>query len=180
MRGGANESLPRIIGVTVAFAALATWALSALDPRGLAFAVVVVWLPMTWLGTVSHIAPFRLPERFHALRPAERSGRIYERLGVRIVKRLLRRGPMALFNPGLRLPAERTAAQIEALERRMCTAEASHFILLVATLVVVAHAAARGWWLAAASTLLLDGIVNGYPVMLQRYNRALLRRRFPG
>jgi hypothetical protein len=58
----------------------------------------------------------------------------------------------------------------------MRDAEASHFILLVATLGVVAHAVARGWWGAAVWTLLFDVLLNGYPVMLQRYNRALLGR----
>ena len=43
---------------------------------------------------------------------------------------------------------------------------------------VVANAAARGWWTAAGWTLPFDVLFNGYPVMLQRYNRALLSRRF--
>jgi hypothetical protein len=60
----------------------------------------------------------------------------------------------------------------------MRDAEASHLILLVLTIGVVAHAAARGWWTAAGWTLLFDVLLNGYPVMLQRYNRALLQRRF--
>lgn len=169
-----------VVAVTLGFAALAAWSLSALNPRGVGFALVVVWLPMTWLGTVSHLAPFQLPARLHALRRFEVDGRFHERLGLRIVKRLLRRGPMALFNPGLRLPLEPTPVQLAALERRMCTAEASHALLFVATLGVVAHAAVRGWWLAAGATLLFDALVNGYPALLQRYNRALLRRRFAG
>jgi hypothetical protein len=61
----------------------------------------------------------------------------------------------------------------------MNDAEASHFALLVATLGVVMNAAARGWWTAAGLTLLFDVLMNGYPVMLQRYNRALLYSRFP-
>lgn len=169
---------PVLLVATVAFATLLAWALGALDPRGVAFAFVAVWLPMTWLGTVSHVAPFQLSERFHALRACEVSGRLYELLGVRLVKRLLRRGPMALFNPGLRLPPTRTAEGLERLERSMRTAEASHFIMFVATVGIVAHAAVRGWWLAAGATALFDLFVNGYPVVLQRYNRALLRRRF--
>ena len=36
----------------------------------------------------------------------------------------------------------------------------------------------RGWWGAARWTLLFDVLLNGYPVMLQRYNRALLGRRY--
>jgi hypothetical protein len=86
---------------------------------------------------------------------------------------------MAVFNPGLHLPTERSPERLAELEQRMKDAEASHFVLLVATLGVVINAAARGWWLAAGLTLLFDVLMNGYPVMLQRYNRALLVARFP-
>ena len=167
-----------VVAATIAFAAMLLIAWRALGGASVGFAVAVVWLPMTWLGTVSHVVPFRLPATVHALRGWERDGRVYERLGVGLIKRLLRRRPIAWFNPGLRLPAERSAAGLATLARRMSTAEASHGIALVLSLGAVAHAAARGWWLAAAVTLGLDVLINGYPVMLQRYNRALLRARF--
>ena len=88
-------------------------------------------------------------------------------LGVRLFKRLLRRGPLAVFNPDLHLPADPSTANLAHLDQRMRDAEASHFILLVLTLGVVVHAVARGWWGAAGWTLLFDALVNGYPVMLQ-------------
>ena len=144
-----------------------------------AFAFLVVWVPMTWLGTVSRVARPRLPRRYHELRGFELDPWLYELVGVRLVKRLLRRGPLAVFNPGLHLPAERSPERLAELEQRMKDAEASHFILLVAMVGVVANAAARGWWTAAGLTLLFDVLMNGYPVMLQRYNRALLHARFP-
>lgn len=87
-------------------------------------------------------------------------------------------GPLAVFNPDLHMPKERNTANMAHLEQKMRDAEASHFILLVLTLGVVVHAAVRGWWGVAAWTMLFDVLVNGYPVMLQRYNRARLRRRF--
>ena len=81
-----------------------------------------------------------------------------------------------MFNPGLHLPAERTPEQLARLDQKMRDAEASHAILLRRSrLPVVIHAAVRGWWIAAACTLLFDVLVNGYPVMLQRYNRARLQ-----
>jgi hypothetical protein len=61
----------------------------------------------------------------------------------------------------------------------MKDAEASHFVLLVAMLGVMINAAARGWWVAAGLTFLFDVLMNGYPVLLQRYNRVLLYARFP-
>lgn len=167
-----------LIGVTVGVVGLLLWSLESFGARSIWFAFCVVWLPMVWLGTVSRFLVPRLPPRYHALRKFEIDGHIYELLGVRLVKWLLRRGPLAVFNPDLHMPKERTPANLAHLEQKMRDAEASHFILLVLTLGVVAHAAVRGWWGAAAWTILFDVLVNGYPVMLQRYNRARLSKRF--
>jgi len=144
-----------------------------------AFAFLVVWVPMTWLGSVRRVFQPRLPRRYHELRDFERDPRLYQLLGVRLAKRLLRCGPLAVFNPGLHLPAEPSPDRLAELDQRMKDAEASHFVLLVAMLGVVITAAARGWWVAAGLTLLFNLLMNGYPVMLQRYNRALLSARFP-
>jgi hypothetical protein len=114
----------------------------------------------------------------HALRAFERDGRVYELLGVRVAKWLLRRGPLAVFAPDLHLPAEPTPASLAGLDERMRQAEALHEILLVVTLAVVVNAAVRGWWDAAGWTLLFNVLGNGYPAMLQRYNRARLAQRF--
>jgi hypothetical protein len=168
-----------VTGATVVAAAVLLVGVDLLGATSAAFAFLVVWVPMTWLGTVSRVIQPRLPRRYHELSDFERDPRLYELLGVRLVKSLLRRGPMAVFNPGLHLPTERSPERLAELEQRMKDAEASHFVLLVATLGVVINAAARGWWLAAGLTLLFDVLMNGYPVMLQRYNRALLVARFP-
>jgi hypothetical protein len=168
-----------VSAATALTGALLIGAHAALGPRSVVFALLVVWLPMTWLGSISHVVTIRLPAAYHRLRRWERSGRPYALAGVDLAKRLLRRGPFAVFNPRLRLPTERTPEHLAELDRRMCEAEASHAILLVATLPVAVHAAVRGWWPAAVATLAFDVVINGYPVMLQRYNRALLRLRFP-
>lgn len=167
-----------VVVTTVIIGALLVWSLQVFGINSIVFAFIVVWLPMTWLGTVSHFVRIRLPQACHTLRGFERDGRVYERLGIRLVKRLLRRGPFALFNPGLHLPTDPTAESLMRLDDRMRGAEASHLILFVLTLAAVAYAAVRGWWLVAGATLLFDVLINGYPVMLQRYNRGLLRVRF--
>jgi hypothetical protein len=166
------------VAVTVVGTGLLVWGVATLDPDGVALSFLLVWVPMVWLGTLSRVAPPALPAWWHRLRPFEADGRVYELLGVRLAKRALRRGPMAAFNRHLHLPAERTPAQFARLDRRMRVAEASHTILFVATLGLVATAAANGWWDAVAWLLLFDVVMNGYPAMLQRYNRALLHRRF--
>jgi hypothetical protein len=168
-----------VAAATVVAAAVLLLGVRLLGATSAAFAFLVVWAPMTWLGTVSRFFQPRLPRRYHDLSDFERDPWLYELLGVRLVKRLLRRGPLAVFNPGLHLPAERSPERLAELEQRMKDAEASHFVLLVVMLGVVINAATRGWWVAAGLTLLFDVLMNGYPVMLQRYNRALLYARFP-
>ena len=182
-RGGAHRSpVARVatVGlVTVAVGGLLVWAYRAFGPHRVGFAFAVVWLPMVGVGIVSRFSQPRLPRRYHRLRDFERDGRCYELVGVRVAKRLLRRGPVATFNPDLHLPSEPDAERIHFLEQRMRDAEASHAILFVLTLGVVLNAVAHAWLVAAAATLLFDVLMNGYPVMLQRYNRALLARRYP-
>lgn len=163
---------------TLVGGALLSWGRRRFGTDSPIFSFLAVWVPMTWLGTVSRVAQPRLPDSYHELRDFERDGRVYELLGVRKAKQLLRRGPFAVFNPGLHLPAERTPERLAHLEQKMEDAEASHAILFVATFGVVIRAASRRRWPAAALTLIFDALFNGYPVMLQRYNRALLHRRF--
>lgn len=167
--------VPAVVVLVVGLVAAGRW----LGASSGWFAFVVVWWPMVWVGTMSRLVQVRLPDAYHALRAFERDGRVYERLGVGVAKAVLRRPPFAWFNPDLHLPSERTSAALQRLAQRMCDAEASHAVLFAATLGVAVHALARGWWLAAGLTLLFDVVMNGYPVILQRYNRARLTATTP-
>lgn len=160
--------------VTVAVGGILVWVADRFGVRGVVFAFAVNWGAMCWMGTVRLVAPPPLPASFFDIRRFERSGRVYELLGVRLVKRAVRRGPLHWFNPKLRMPAERTPGQLRQLEQRMREPEASHAWLFVAMLAVTAHALARGWWGAAAWTMAFNVAFNLYPVMLQRYNRRWL------
>jgi len=166
------------VGTTAAATVATVWSLQAFGARSVWFAFLVIWIPVSWMATVGHLFGLRLPRRLAAVRDIERDGRVYELFGVRVAKRLLRRGPLAVFAPALRLPVLPTPETVARLEDRMREAEAVHGLLFVVSLVVVANAAVRGWWDAAGWTLLFDVLVNAYPAMLQRYNRAFLLRRF--
>jgi Glycosyl-4,4'-diaponeurosporenoate acyltransferase len=171
-----------VAGVTIGMAEFMAWSQRAFGARSARFAFLVVWLPLAWFALLGRVLAgrpvLRLPAQVHALHAFERDGRVYQLLGVRMAKRLLRRGPLAVFAPDLHLPAEPTPVALAGLDERMRQAEALHEILLVVTLGVVVNAAARGWWDAVLWTLLFNVLGNGYPAMLQRYNRALLAQRF--
>jgi hypothetical protein len=177
--GGEARTALVVASATVVAGAVLAWTWRRFGPHSRRFAFVAVWAPMAWLGTISRVITPRLPDRFHRLRGFERDGgRIYERLGVRAAKALLRRGPIATFNPGLHLPVEATPERIARLDQRMRDAEAAHALLFVATVGLAVGARARGARTAARWMLLWNVVMNGYPVMLQRYNRAQLARRF--
>lgn len=168
-----------LVAVTFVFDALVRWLAGALGPRSAAFAFLLVWSIMCWVALVSMAFPLRLPASYYELRPGERDGRRYERLGVLVAKRLLRRGPLHLFSPKLHFPPVRDAQGLAKLDAQMRRAETDHVYMFLAVVLVIGHALARGWWDAAAWTLLFNILINGYPVMLQRYNRARLAAQRP-
>jgi len=160
-----------ILVISTPFGALLGWSAQTFGLRGAGFAFIVTWLSMCWLSLVGKVIVWRLPAGYYRIRPFERGGRLYRRLGVRILKRLLRRGVMTVFNPTLYLPAVRDAEGLSRLEREMRAAETAHVLMFLLILPVIGHAVIRGWWGAAGWTLLFDVLINAYPVMLQRYNR---------
>jgi hypothetical protein len=159
---------------TVALGGVLGWVGATFGVTGVVFAFAVNWLAMCWMGTAGRVLRPPLPERYFTIRSFEQSGRLYEALGVRLVKRAVRRGPLHLFNPRLRLPPERTPARLRELEQRMREPETGHAWLFAAMTLVASHAAIRGWWTAAAWTMAFNVTLNVYPVMLQRYNRRWL------
>ena len=169
-----------VAALTIGFAALVAWLARACGPRSVAFAFLLVWTIMCWVTLVLWAFPVRFPARYYDLRSAERDGRLYERLGVRLAKRLLRRGPLHIFNPKLHIPPVADAQSLAKLDAAMRNAETNHVIMFLIVLLVIAHALLRGWWDAAAWTLLFNVLINAYPVMLQRYNRGRLAARYAG
>lgn len=130
--------------------------------------VVAIWQHQPSLAT-----------NYYHIRALEADGKLYEWLGVRVAKRLLMRGPLSVFNPNIRLASgERDFQQ---LENHMRGAETAHAILFLIMLALSLYPLLNGWWVAVASWTFFNVLINAYPVMLQRYNRArlqpLLKRR---
>lgn len=57
----------------------------------------------------------------------------------------------------------------------MRNAETGHVYVFVLMLVCVSAALLQGWFDAAGWMALFNLIINGYPIMLQRYNRIKLQ-----
>ena len=118
-------------------------------------------------------------DRYFALRPVEKSGRLHESLGARWIRRVITNGDLINRHVRSRHPGYRVLRGDDALRNfaRECdTAEKGHLLLFLGGVGSAAAALALGWngWCA----VLVSGnvISNLGPIVLQRYNRARLER----
>jgi len=160
---------------TVAVVYLTIWCLDAFGFRSPIFAFLVNWIAMSWVAIVGQFVHLFLPSRYYDINILERTGQIYEYLGIRLFKRLVRRGPLSIFSPTLRFPNERTVSALRNLDQEMRKAEAGHMFIFILVFLFIGYALLRRWLDAVGWMLLFNIIINGYPIMLQRYNRIKLQ-----
>jgi hypothetical protein len=160
---------------TIAVVFLIIWSLDAFGSRSPISAFLVNWLALCWVATASLVVHFSFPLRYYDIKAFERTGQVYERLGIRLVKRLLRRGPLSIFSRTLRFPKEKTISALRHLDHEMRKAETIHGFHFMLMLLFVSYALLRGWFDAVGWMLAFNVIINGYPIMLQRYNRIKLQ-----
>ena len=159
---------------------LIVWLVGAFGIRAPLFAFLANWVAMSWVAFSGQFIRIPLPPEYYAPHRFERGGRIYELMGIRLFKKLVRRGPLAVFSPTLRFPREKVAEALLALASEMCKAESGHVLILAIILVAAAYFALRTWFDAAAWLLLFSIPINVYPIMLQRYNRIKLQELIDG
>jgi hypothetical protein len=145
------------------------WARSS--GRSIAFAFGINWVLAAWAIIVGlQVTPLRLPARYYRARPFEQGGRLYDYLGVRWYRRLLRRILWSV-NPAL-LRSQPDAR--ETMIQGTYDAETGHLFVLLAIAGITAWALARGWWDTAGWLVLFNLLHNGYPVLSMRQLRARL------
>lgn len=115
-------------------------------------------------------------------KPFERSGALYERLGVRRFKRFVPFGDhtnrllRVLFAPGFRIVSGAESARAWVLFTVL--AEGFHVLLFALFVAFTVPNLLLGEYARAAWELLANLLVNVYPAMVQRYNRIRLLRAF--
>jgi hypothetical protein len=139
------------------------------------FAFLANWLAISWVALNGQLVQFSFAPRYYTTQPFEHTGQVYERLGIRLFKGLVRRGPLAMFSPTLQFPKDKTVPALRTLENEMRKAETGHVLIFVLMLVFVGYALLQGWLDTVAWLLLFNILINGYPIMLQRYNRIKLQ-----
>ena len=175
---GNMETLKKLLlftVATVAAIALILWTWSSFGFRGPVSAFLVNWLTMSWMAVIGQVVHLSFAPGYYRTRPFERTGQVYERLGIRLFKNLVRRGPLAIFSPTLQFPKEKTVSKLQGLLGEMQKAETGHALVFVLVLLFVGYGLLKGWLDAVAWMLLFNILINGYPIMLQRYNRIKLQ-----
>jgi len=109
---------------------------------------------------------FSLPSSYFRIRGFERSGRVYERLGIHAAQRLFRLSPAIRFSGRRKL--------LTKLERDMQLAETHHALSLVIIVIVAVYIQVAGRPSLTLGLLIFCVALQAYPVMLQRYNRGRL------
>jgi len=165
-----------LIATTVICVWLVTWSVNVFGFHSPITAFLVNWLIVTWMATVALSIRLPLPSRYYDIKACENGGRIYEHLGVRFFKKLVRRGPLSIFSRTLRLPKDDTTAALRLLDQKMRRAEAIHLFSFLAIWPFICYSVLRKWSDVAGWLLLFNLMVNGYPIMLQRYNRIRLHK----
>jgi hypothetical protein len=102
------------------------------------------------------------------------NSQVYERLGIRLFKGGASRA-LSIFSPTLRFPKEKTTAALQNLDHEMRKAETGHVFIFILMFLFIGYVLLRGWLDAVAWLLAFNVAINGYPIMLQRYNRIKLQ-----
>jgi hypothetical protein len=160
---------------TVAAIALILWTWGSWGFRSPVSAFLVNWLAMSWMAVIGQVVHLSFAPGYYRIKPFERTGQVYERLGIRFFKKLVRRGPLSIFSPILRFPKEKTVSALQGLLNEMRKAETGHALIFVLVLLYVGYVLLKGWLDAVVWMLLFNILINGYPIMLQRYNRIKLQ-----
>ncbi|MBN1538172.1 MAG: hypothetical protein JW908_15650 [Anaerolineales bacterium] len=163
-----------VIVATAGVAYLLTWSTDHFGFRSPVFAFLANLLIIAWIVILGQTMVFTFPPRYFSVKRFERNGRLYEMLGIKIFKKLVGRGPLSIFSPTLRFTGRKSA--LSSLENEMRKAEAGHLTIFLVILLFAGMAMVRGWFDAAGWLLLFSIILNGYPIMLQRYNRIQIYR----
>ena len=159
--------IPMTTGVALALSAV------YFGPRGPLVALLVNGFLMSQVAGVGRVVEITMPAGYFRLRGFERP-LFYERLGIRPFKALMCSRLYRIINPDFRLEGGRIG--LEELTQGMRSAEAAHAVLFVTVTAVSGVALLLRWFDAAAWLMLINILSNGYPVMLQRYNRLRAER----
>jgi hypothetical protein len=114
---------------------------------------------------------FRLrpPRSFRTLRAWERQGHIYRRLGVPLFGVFLRNTPLRHLNAEVYI--HRRDIDFSAIQIQLEMAEAAHLWAAFLLMAYIIYALAQTLWRVAIAFLVIELLLNVYPILHLRYTR---------
>jgi hypothetical protein len=142
---------------------------------GLAFAWALNFLLMIFALAFTEAQKSQLTSSYYHEKEWERKGEIYKRLGVNIFRKILVWTTWEKLNKKSN-PIEKSTKALMNLHHQTKKSELGHLIVLFIVLgfnvfVAIRFGAVKSLWL-----LILNVILNLYPIFLQRYNRPRIER----
>lgn len=160
-----------LIIATLVICGVALW--KGLD--GFLFAWVVNLMLMLCLQAFTGTVQPGLTADYYALRKWESGGRIYKYVGVNIYRKLLVWVGWERLNKKER-PVNKSPEALKNLEYASRQSEFSHLIIFMIVMVLSLYVAVTFGIRKAAWLLILNILLNLYPIMVQRYNRPRFKR----
>ena len=138
-------------------------------------------LAMFGAAAFACLLPWWLPRSYYDAGQTPAARRLYERLGVRLFRRVATNGDLinrAARRESARYRVIRDLGSAGTFVEGNKRGERGHLILLCAGLATAAHALSIGWFGWAIALTAGNTVFNLYPILLLRYNRARVRRTF--
>lgn len=143
---GLFKKLALFTVATIAAVFLIIWSLDAFGFRSPIFAFLVNWLAMSWIAIVGQVVNYSFPDGYYDIKAFEQTGQVYEFLGIRLFKKLVRRGPLTIFSPTLHFPKRKTVSALRNLDSEMRKAETGHMLIFMLMLLLIIYALLKGWF----------------------------------
>ncbi len=137
--------------------------------RSVPFALFINGFLLLWAVVVQRALRLSFGELYYRCKPFEQSGRLYRLLGVHIFKRLMVSRVWRAFNRDFRYAGRQGG--LAAWKQVTLDAETAHALVFVLILLFTGYVVGKGWVDTSGWLLLFNIPINGYPVLLQRYNR---------
>ncbi|CAG5074732.1 hypothetical protein DYBT9623_05420 [Dyadobacter sp. CECT 9623] len=161
-----------IIIVTIAL----VWALiHFIGMKGFLFAWTLNFLLMACTFTFTETLKSPLASPYFTDRTWERKGKIYESVGVNLYRKLLVWTGWEKLNKKAN-PIEKNNAALTHLHYQTKKSELGHLIILIIVLGLNIFVAFKYGVRESLSLLVLNILLNLYPILLQRYNRPRIER----
>jgi hypothetical protein len=128
------------------------------------------WLIVLYVFLTHKISKISFPNRFYQIQKHEYSGLFYQKIGVKLFKKILVKNPLPLSTAKLSLK-NKSIESIRKLENQMRVAETVHFISFVISILVMLLFVFLRDLRFIYFMIFFNLIINLYPFFVQRYNR---------